>query len=51
MKHQRIFWSAGILIILTFATLALAQSGSEMTTPGMSDKMKAAIEQSLQDDR
>lgn len=49
MKRRKIFWATGILIILTFATLALAQSGSDMTSPGMPDKMKEAIQQSLQD--
>jgi uncharacterized membrane protein YfcA len=40
----------GILVLLTFATLALAQSGADLTTPGMPEKMKQAIEKSLEDD-
>lgn len=49
VKLSRFYWVTGILILLTFATLALAQSGSELTSPGMPDKMKRAIEQSLAD--
>jgi uncharacterized membrane protein YfcA len=51
VKKSRFFWATGILILLTFATLALAQSGSELTTPGMPGKMKKAIESSLEDDQ
>ncbi len=49
MKLSRFFWVTGIFILLTFATLALAQSGSELTSPGMPGKMKQAIEKSLAD--
>ena len=49
MKLSRIYWVTGIFILLTFATLALAQSGSELTSPGMPGKMKQAIEKSLAD--
>ena len=49
MKLSRFCWVTGILILLTFATLALAQSGSELTSPGMPGKMKQAIEKSLAD--
>lgn len=38
------------MVLLSFAALAFAQSGSELTTPGMSDKMKTAIQASLEDD-
>ncbi|MDJ0817449.1 MAG: sulfite exporter TauE/SafE family protein [Desulfobacterales bacterium] len=49
VKLSRFFWVTGIFILLTFATLALAQSGSELTSPGMPGKMKQAIEKSLAD--
>jgi len=38
------------MVVLSFAALAFAQSGSDLTTPDMPDKMKAAIQASLQDD-
>ena len=50
MKLSRFFWITGIFVLLTFATLALAQSGSELTPDGMPGKMKQAIESSLKDD-
>ncbi|MDX1708370.1 MAG: sulfite exporter TauE/SafE family protein [Desulfobacterales bacterium] len=50
MKLSRFYWITGIFILLTFATLALAQSGSDLTTPGMPGKMKRAIESSLKDE-
>ena len=49
MNLSRLYWVTGILVLLTFATLALAQSGTDLTTPGMPDKMKQAIEKSLKD--
>ncbi len=49
VKLSRFFWVTGIFILLTFATLALAQSGSELASPGMPGKMKQAIEKSLAD--
>jgi len=50
VKLSRFYWITGALVLLTFATLALAQSGTDLTTPGMSDKMKQAIEKSLKDE-
>ena len=50
MKVSRFFWITGIFVLVTFATLALAQSGSELTPDGMPGKMKRAIESSLKDD-
>jgi uncharacterized membrane protein YfcA len=50
VKLSRFFWITGIFVLLTFATLALAQSGSELTPDGMPGKMKQAIESSLKDD-
>jgi uncharacterized membrane protein YfcA len=51
MKNSRFFWITGVLIILSFAALALAQSGAELTTPNMPDKVKTAIEKSLQNEQ
>ncbi|MGD9043301.1 MAG: sulfite exporter TauE/SafE family protein [Desulfobacterales bacterium] len=50
MKLAKFYWITGIFVLFTFATLALAQSGSDLTTPGMPGKMKRAIESSLKDD-
>jgi uncharacterized membrane protein YfcA len=49
MKNLRLWWATALLVMLSFAALAFAQTGSEYTTPGMPGKMKAAIEKSLQD--
>ena len=49
VKRARFYWVTGILILLTFATLAIAQTESKLTSPGMSAKMKQAIERSLAD--
>ncbi|MGD2037436.1 MAG: sulfite exporter TauE/SafE family protein [Desulfobacterales bacterium] len=51
MKLSRFYWITGIFVLLTFAALAFAQSGSDLTTPGMPGKMKRAIESSLKDER
>ncbi len=50
MKKSKFFIATGLLIILSFVTVALAQTGSELTSPGMPGKMKQAIEKSLQDE-
>lgn len=50
MKRSTFFMATGLMVVLSFAALAFAQSGSDLTTPDMPDKMKAAIEASLQDD-
>lgn len=50
MKLSKFYWITGIFVLLTFATLALAQSGSDLTTPDMPGKMKRAIESSLKDE-
>jgi hypothetical protein len=50
VKLAKFYWITGIFVLFTFATLALAQSGSDLTTPGMPGKMKRAIESSLKDD-
>jgi hypothetical protein len=51
MKRIRFFWVTAILVLLSFATLALAQSGAGLTTPDTPERMKKAIEQSLQDEQ
>ncbi|MBF0202221.1 MAG: sulfite exporter TauE/SafE family protein [Desulfamplus sp.] len=38
------------MILLSFVTMALAQTGGELTTPDMPDKVRAAIEKSLEDE-
>jgi uncharacterized membrane protein YfcA len=50
VKLSKFYWITGIFVLLTFATLALAQSGSDLTTPDMPGKMKRAIESSLKDE-
>ncbi len=50
MKLSKFYWVTGILVLLTFATLAWAQTESDLTSPGMPGKMKRAIESSLKDD-
>ena len=50
MNKKKFFFATGLLIILSFITVALAQTGADLTTPGMSGKMKQAIEKSLQND-
>lgn len=50
MKRSTFFAATGLMVVLSFAALAFAQSGSDLTTPDMPDKMKAAIQASLQDD-
>ncbi len=49
-NHAKFYLATALMILLTFVTVALAQTGSGLTTPDMPGKMKAAIEASLQDD-
>jgi uncharacterized membrane protein YfcA len=51
VKKNRFLWATGILITLSFFTVALAQTGADLTTPGMPDKIKQAIEKSLQNEK
>ncbi|MGD8261380.1 MAG: sulfite exporter TauE/SafE family protein [Desulfobacterales bacterium] len=51
MKPSRFFWATGILVLLTIAALAFAQTGSDLTSPDMPGKMKRAIEKSLEDEQ
>jgi uncharacterized protein len=50
MKNRRFLLCTGILILLSFVTLVWAQGDMQLTPPGMSKKMKTAIEKSLQDE-
>ncbi len=50
MNRTKFFTATALLIVLSFVAVAMAQTGSDLTTPGMSDKMKTAINQSLADD-
>lgn len=51
MKNRRFLLVSGILILLSFVTLALAQVDTKLTPAGMPKKVKAAIEKSLQNDK
>ena len=50
MNKKKFFFATGLLVILSFITVALAQTGTDLTTPGMPGKMKQAIEKSLQNE-
>ena len=50
MNKSKFYLSTALLVVLSFVTVALAQTGSDLTTPGMPDKMKEAIDMSLQDE-
>jgi uncharacterized membrane protein YfcA len=50
VNKSRFYLTTCILVLLSFVTLAFAQTSSELTTPGMPGKMKQAIEKSLQDE-
>jgi hypothetical protein len=50
VNKKKFFFATSLLIILSFFTVALAQTGADLTTPGMPDKMRQAIEKSLQDE-
>jgi len=50
VTKSRFYLTTGILVLLSFVTIAFAQTGSDLTTPGMPGKVKQAIEKSLQDD-
>lgn len=50
MKQPRFYLATAMMIILSFVTLALAGTGEELTSPEMPDRMKMAIEKSLQDE-
>jgi hypothetical protein len=50
VNKKKFFFATGLLVILSFITVALAQTGTDLTTPGMPGKMKQAIEKSLQNE-
>jgi len=50
VNKSQFYLATALLVLLSFVTLALAQTGAELTSPGMPEKMKRAIESSLQDD-
>jgi hypothetical protein len=50
VKKSTFLVATGLMVLLSFAALAFAQSGSDLTTPNMPAKMKNAIQSSLQDD-
>ena len=50
MNRTKFFTATALLIVLSFVAVAMAQTGSDLSTPGMSEKMKTAINQSLADD-
>ncbi|MCA1793521.1 MAG: hypothetical protein LC660_06535 [Desulfobacteraceae bacterium] len=43
VNRTRFYLATALMIVFSFVALAMAQTGSELTTPGMSDKMKTAI--------
>jgi uncharacterized membrane protein YfcA len=50
MKNRtRFYLATALMILFSFVAVAMAQSGSGLTTPDMPEKMKTAIEASLQD--
>jgi hypothetical protein len=51
VNKSKFYLATALLIVLSFVTLALAQTSAELTSPAMPAKMKTAIEKSLQDDQ
>ena len=49
MKRTKFYLATGLMVLLTFVTVAMAQTGAELTSPEMPDKMRRAIESSLAD--
>ncbi|MDZ7663964.1 MAG: sulfite exporter TauE/SafE family protein [Desulfotignum sp.] len=50
MKNRtRFFLATALMILFSFVAVAMAQTGGGLTTPDMPEKMKVAIEASLQD--
>lgn len=50
VNKKKLFVATGIMLVLSFFTVALAQTGSGLTSSDMPDKMKQAIEKSLDDE-
>ena len=51
MTKSRFYLTTALLFVLSFVTLAMAQTGGELTSPGMPSKMQKAIDSSLEDDQ
>ncbi len=51
MKHRNFLLITGLLVLLSFITLAMAQGNPQFTPPGTPQKMKSAIEKSLKNDK
>ncbi|WP_245809365.1 sulfite exporter TauE/SafE family protein [Desulfamplus magnetovallimortis] len=50
INQSKFYLATALMILLSFVTMALAQTGAELTTPDMPEKMKTAIEKSLEDE-
>lgn len=49
VNRTRFFLATALMILFSFVAVAMAQTGAGLTTPDMPEKMKVAIEASLQD--
>jgi hypothetical protein len=49
VNQTRFFLATALMILFSFVAVAMAQTGAGLTTPDMPEKMKVAIEASLQD--
>jgi uncharacterized membrane protein YfcA len=50
VNKSNLLIATALLILLSFVTVALAQTGGDLTTPDMPGKMKEAIQKSLDDE-
>ncbi len=50
MNKSKLFIATALLMVLSFITVALAQTGGDLTTPDMPGKMQQAIQKSLEDE-
>jgi hypothetical protein len=49
VNRTRFYLATALMILFSFVAVAMAQTGAGLTTPDMPEKMKVAIEASLQD--
>jgi hypothetical protein len=49
VNRTRFYLATALMILCSFVAVAMAQTSAGLTTPDMPDKMKTAIEASLQD--
>jgi hypothetical protein len=49
VNRTRFYLATALMILFSFVAVAMAQTGAGLTTPDMPEKMKSAIESSLQD--